>query len=81
MTLRIVDREHFRVVYTLDNWATTHVDGGAAGGVSGLFVDIPTDGRADGEDHVYARTGRAEDKWLGRNIEVSCFTPAGSARM
>ena len=53
-TLRIVDREHFRVVYTLDNWATTLSAEARSVGYPGSFVDIPTAADQDGHDHVYA---------------------------
>src|SRR5260370_6604764 len=41
-TLRIVDREHFRVVYTFDNWATTLSAQAHSVGYPGSFVDIST---------------------------------------
>ena len=41
-TLRIVDREHFHVVYSLDNWATTLTAKSRSVGYAGSFADIPT---------------------------------------
>jgi glucoamylase len=38
-TLRIVDREHFRVVYTFDDWATTNSVQAHSLGYHGSFVD------------------------------------------
>jgi glucoamylase len=71
-TLRIVDREHFHVVYTLDNWATTLTAESRSVGYPGSFADIPApvnwEGKIvftlnwPGQDH--------QDRWLGRNIDV-----------
>jgi glucoamylase len=72
-TLRIVDLEHFRVVYTYDNWATTLTLDSRSVGYSRSFVDIPT-----GADQVgkitFTQAWPVEgqpDRWLGRNIDVS----------
>jgi hypothetical protein len=63
-------------VYTLDDWATTHVATSKAVGYPGSYVDIPTPVLEAGQ------TGRliftmhwpenveGIEHWLGRNIEV-----------
>jgi glucoamylase len=72
-TLRIVDREHFRVIYTLDNWATTLVGESRSVGYPGSFVDIPTPAEWEGTIVFTLNwTGQnGQDRWLGRNIDVS----------
>jgi glucoamylase len=72
-TLRIVDRESFRAVYTYDNWATTLTLESRSVGYSGSFVDIPT-----GVDQIGKITFTLAwpvqdqpDRWLGRNIDVA----------
>ena len=59
-TLRIVDREHFRVVYTMDNWATTLTMESRPVGYPGSFADIATPPDRDGQDCVYAELAGAE---------------------
>ena len=75
-TLRIVDPEHFRVVYTFDSWATTLTLNSRSVGYSGFFADIVTVPDQAGtltftlawpvEDQPGGK-----DRWLGRNIDVS----------
>ncbi|WP_260735016.1 glycoside hydrolase family 15 protein [Tunturiibacter lichenicola] len=82
-TLRIVDREHFHVVYTYDNWATTLKLDSRSVGYSGSFVDIPT-----GKDQVGKITFTLawpvegqKDRWLGRNIDVAIHTVPASTKV
>ncbi len=80
-TLRIVDREHFRIVYTFDNWATTNSAESHAVGYPGSFVDIPTAPEQDGSHHLYsgvARAGRA-GTLAGQKYRVSCVAVAPPA--
>jgi glucoamylase len=71
-TLRIIDREHFRVVYTFDNWSTTHTTEARSVGYPGSFVDIPTNADQEGAIlFTLAWPGQNEqERWLGRNVEV-----------
>jgi glucoamylase len=81
-TLRLVDREHFRIVYTFDNWATTLSAEAHSVGYPGSFVDITTAPNQMGtiiftlawpeQDH--------QERWLGRNIEVSVIAPPVSTK-
>jgi glucoamylase len=72
-TLRIVDTEHFRVVYTCDNWATTLTQESRTVGYSRSFVDIPT-GAGQAGKITFTQAWPVEgqpDRWLGRNIDVA----------
>jgi glucoamylase len=76
-TLRIVDREHFRVVYTFDNWATTQILESHFVGYPGSFVDIPTAAGQTG-NIIFTLAWPVEnqqDRWLGRNIDVAVILP------
>jgi glucoamylase len=82
-TLRIVDREHFRLVYTLDNWATSHSKDARSVGYPGSFVDIST--AADQEGTItftlaWPEPG-GEERWLGRNIDVSVIQLPASTKV
>jgi glucoamylase len=79
-TLRIVDREHFRVVYTFDNWATTRSVEARSVGYPGSFVDISIAPDQAGTilfTLVWSGEGQQE-RWLGRNIDVSVISPPES---
>ncbi|SNT20602.1 glucoamylase [Granulicella rosea] len=75
-SLRIVDPDRFRVIYTLDDWATTWSLESRTVGYPGSFVDIPTlKGAAFPATLTFtlywpAGNNKAE-RWLGRNIEVA----------
>jgi glucoamylase len=79
-TLRIVDREHFRVVYTFDNWTTTHSVDARSVGYPGSFVDITAGPEQKGKIiFTLAWPGQdGQERWLGRNIDVSVVAPAAS---
>jgi glucoamylase len=71
-TLRIVDRGHFRLVYSTDNWATANEAIAKMVGPSGAYVDIPTAGMQEGMI-LFTLCWPGEggpDRWLGRNVEV-----------
>jgi glucoamylase len=76
-TLRIVDPQRFLVVYTFDNWATTLTLDSTAVGYPGSFVDIPTNPRQTGTIVFTLNwpSQAEQDRWLGRNIEVSVVSP------
>jgi glucoamylase len=82
-TLRIVDREHFRVVYTLDNWVTTLSKDARSVGYPGSFVDIPTAADQEGTiTFTLAWPGHdGEERWLGRNIDVLVVQLPASAKL
>ena len=69
MTLRVVDTAHFSVLYTCDNWATKTTKEAWPLGYVGNFVDIETKPGQTGKI-IFTFNWPAQDKWLGRNIEV-----------
>jgi glucoamylase len=75
-TLRIVDAQSFRVIYTLDNWATKAEINATALGRLGAFADIVTTApqapAAEGSDKkiIFTLYWPVGDRWLGRNYEV-----------
>jgi glucoamylase len=81
-TLRIVDREHFRIIYTFDNWVTTHSVEARSVGYPGSFVDISTAPEQTGHiQFTLAWPGQdSQERWLGRNIDVSVISPPESAK-
>jgi glucoamylase len=73
-TLRILDHEHFRVVYTFDNWATTLTLNSRSVGYPGSVADIPTDAHQTGSiifTLVWIDPKSQQERWLGKNVEVS----------
>jgi glucoamylase len=82
-TLRIVDRDRFRVVYTTDNWVTTQVTESRSVGYPGSFVDISTAADQSGSIvFTLAWPGPdQQDRWLGRNIDVSIFQSQASTKL
>jgi glucoamylase len=72
-SLRILDHDHFRVVYTFDDWATTLSLDSRSVGYPGCVVDIPTDVHQTGTIvFTLAWFGQnLQDRWLGRNVEVT----------
>ena len=72
-TLRIVDRDRFEVVYTLDNWATTERVASRVAGFPGSFADVVA-GSEGGGTLIFTLRWPAEaskqERWLGHNVEV-----------
>ena len=81
LALRIVDPEHFRAVFTVDNWVTSSVLDSNLVGVPGSFVDIPTRTDQTGTiQFTIAWPGENQpDRWLGRNIEVNIVPPPSAS--
>jgi len=75
-TLRIMDAEPFRVIYTLDKWATKAELNATVVGRLGAFVDIvtasqPTLGTNAATQSIgFTLYWPATDRWLGSNYEV-----------
>ena len=67
--LRVMDQSRFRLVYTMDDWKTTLTKESRSVGYAGFFADLET---APGQEGKITLTlyWPAEDKWLGRNVEV-----------
>ncbi len=76
LTLRIVDRERFQVLYTTDNWAThANLDSEAAG-FAGYFADLATKPDQNGDvcfTLCWPQDGKAP-RWLGHNLTLT-LTP------
>jgi glucoamylase len=72
-SLRILDHDHFRVIYTFDNWATTLSLDSRSVGYPGSVADIATDVEQTGTIvFTLVWVGQdLQDRWLGRNVEVS----------
>ncbi len=68
-TLRIVDQERFRVVYTTDNWVTKHTLESHPIGYAGFFADIPSEAGKSGEI-ILTIYWPGPDRWLGHNAQV-----------
>jgi glucoamylase len=73
MSLRIVDSERFRVVYSADNWATNCIIESRSVGYRGFFVDLltTTDQTGTLTFTICWRGQNQQDRWLGKNIDVS----------
>jgi glucoamylase len=70
LTLRILDTERFRVVWTADNWVTTNTIESRAVGYPGSFADIPTAPRQSGTI-LFTLYWPGDDRWLGKNMQVA----------
>src|SRR5215472_10998023 len=74
-TLRIVDEQHFKVVYSLDNWMTVNTLISTTVGAPGSFADIPT--KPDQDSTIVftlcwpTDSAGHEERWLGRNIDIA----------
>jgi glucoamylase len=78
-TLRIVDTGHFKVVYTLDNWATVNEAISNLTGYTGAYVDIPTPAGITGRI-IFTQSWPGEnqqERWLGRNVEIEIVPLSG----
>jgi glucoamylase len=73
LTLRILDPKRFRIVWTMDNWATTNNTDSSSVGYPGSFADIPTTQNQAGTI-IFTLFWPGEDHWLGRNFSVA-ITP------
>jgi glucoamylase len=68
-TLRVVDTVRFRMLYTVDNWATSTTVQSHPVGYAGSYADIATTPGQTGKI-VFTFYWPEQDKWLGRNCEV-----------
>jgi glucoamylase len=69
-TLRIMDQQRFRVVYSTDNWATKSALDATYIGRPGAFADIATTAGQTGSI-VFTLYWPDEDRWLGHNCELT----------
>ncbi len=78
-TLRIVDTGHFRVVYTVDDWATVNQTISTLIGYTGAYVDIPTGEEQRGRI-IFTQSWPGEnqqERWLGHNNRDRDRSPIG----
>ena len=68
-TLRIISGRHFRVVWTLDNWATTSTAESNTIGWAGSFTDLPTSAEHTGQ-LSFTLFWPEENRWEGQNFDV-----------
>jgi len=68
--LRIVDTARFRVLYSVDEWATSTTLESHPVGYAGSYADIPTAAGQTGKI-VFTFYWPGQHKWLGRNFEVA----------
>ena len=82
-TLRILDREHFEVIYTTDDWKTQHNIGSLHVGYPGSYVDITMPSLAEGAVLEFtlrwSETASAPEHWLGHNARVRSAAPPDTA--
>jgi glucoamylase len=74
-TLRIMDANPFRVVYSTDNWATRNALDSHSVGRPGSFVDIPTVEGQTG-NIVFTLHWAEGDRWLGYNCQIDILSEA-----
>jgi glucoamylase len=74
-TLRIMDQNPFRVVYSTDNWASKNAVDSRVVGRPGSFVDIATTAGQQGSI-VFTLFWPQENRWLGRNCEIAILAEA-----
>jgi len=78
-TLRILDSEPIRIIYTTDTWATNTTVDSKVVGYPGSFADIGT--RPDHGGSIiftlcWPGAAGKPDRWLGRNIEIKIVSPS-----
>lgn len=68
-TLRVIAQGRFRVIWSADGWASTHVTESSTVGYAGSFADIPTRKEQTGAIS-FTLFWIEENRWEGRNFEV-----------
>jgi glucoamylase len=72
-TLRIMDAERFRVVWSADGWATKNATDSKIVGRPGAYADIVVGAEQTGSI-LFTLYWPGQDRWLGRNYEVVIMT-------
>ena len=67
--LQVLDRERFRVVWTIDNWQTKHTTEARLIGYPGFAVELPIPVGATGTLEL-TLNWPLDDRWLGTNHQV-----------
>jgi glucoamylase len=68
-TLRILDENHFDLIWSHDKWQTTHTTAGRSLGSAGFCADIATAPKQIGS-LLWTLHWPERDHWLGYNVEV-----------
>ncbi|MGC2163027.1 MAG: glycoside hydrolase family 15 protein [Silvibacterium sp.] len=68
--LRIIAQQHFRVVWTADQWKTTETLESTALGCVGSFADLPTAAKQT-DQLSFTLFWTEENRWEGRNFDVA----------
>ena len=71
-TLRIIDQNRFRVVYTVDDWTTQTEVNSRVVGYPGSYVDIAAPSEAGFIEFTlhWPATADAAERWLGKNYRL-----------
>ena len=69
-TLRVLDRDAFRIVWSADDWQTTNHTESKSVGYPGFFADVPTEPSQSGEI-VFTLFWPQQGRWLGKNYSVA----------
>lgn len=69
-SLRITAQEHFRVVWSMDDWKTNTTLESTALGSAGSFADLPTTPEQTGQ-LSFTLFWTEENRWEGRNFDVA----------
>ena len=79
--VRIVHGQSFRVVYSLDGWATVQVKSSKSIDGTGAFADVavPADQQAPVVFTLCWPAPNGEDRWLGWNVELRTDPSLGEA--
>jgi len=72
-SFRIIDAQPFHAIWTVDDWATTVETASTVVGPPGSFADICISPQTTGT-LIFTLYWPGQDRWLGRNIEVSINT-------
>jgi glucoamylase len=72
-TLRIIAQQHFRALWTLDNWQTVTTVESATVGRAGSFADVPTTPEQTGT-LSFTLFWPEENRWEGHNYDVTIET-------
>jgi glucoamylase len=74
-SLRITSAARFQVIWTADNWQTTHCLDSTQVGYAGSYADLPTSPEQTGA-LSFTLFWPEEHRWEGRNFEVAIEPPS-----
>lgn len=77
-TLRITAQQHFRVLWTADEWKTQATVEASSLGCVGSYADLPTNGKQAGQ-LSFTLYWTEENRWEGRNFDVALESPGGDS--